>query len=602
MRIRVAVTTAVFGLRAHRGTAILLVVIAAAGLAALLPVALLIGRGGSGFSPRLLLESAPAAIESGWTIARTPDQLHAEALRLLFQALAGAAFAAFAVSVTGVLLLFAARASERVGETTLRRAVGAPRRTLFAAALVEGGVLAALAIGLGSTLGVPGARVAAAAWPGALGPGATSPALVAFIAMAAAVLAGAALALVFAPRRRLTHAAPQPLGLALPSTQLAAALVLLTASALLVRQAASRAAVGARPAGGEVFAGSASPIPAPSRSTRYAALLESLKAGTEFDSVSLVSAGTLVGLGTVSIATTDCGICPWGGIQVPWHAVPTTHRFVSADTFQALGVHLIAGRGISRADTWDAPRVAVVSRALALRHFQNGDAIGRRMLLGDDDRVWHTVVGIVDDPATEALGSALLPAFTVYASVLQHPPMNVELLVRRRSGASGGPDVHSTLAGALGTERARVHGTPERALVAAELTPVAWFGRQFAAEGWTILGITLLTSLVQISLWVRSRASELGLRRAVGATRRRILGLILLRAAAMGAVGTAGGVVFGPAVWGALGTIVRGLPRWDTPLVLRFAVLLVAVSMVGALVPAWRTSRTEPARLLALGG
>ena len=72
------------------------------------------------------------------------------------------------------------------------------------------------------------------------------------------------------------------------------------------------------------------------------------------------------------------------------------------------------------------------------------------MLLGDDERTWHTVVGIVDDPPTRALGSALLPPFTVYASVLQHPPMNVELLVRRRAGRRSGPDVRATLAGRLG--------------------------------------------------------------------------------------------------------------------------------------------------------
>ena len=58
-------------------------------------------------------------------------------------------------------------------------------------------------------------------------------------------------------------------------------------------------------------------------------------------------------------------------------------------------VAILEDRGIAAADTWDAAPVAVVSRALARRHFQDGEAIGRRMLLGDDDRTWHTVVGVV---------------------------------------------------------------------------------------------------------------------------------------------------------------------------------------------------------------
>jgi len=100
-------------------------------------------------------------------------------------------------------------------------------------------------------------------------------------------------------------------------------------------------------------------------------------------------------------------------------------------------------------------------------------------------------------------------------------------------------------------------------------------------------------------LWVVSLAPELGLRRAVGAGAGRVMALVLGRAALVGVGGVAVGLVLGPAVWSALGTIVRGLPAWDTVVVARFAVLLVATTLVGALVPAWRAVRTAPATLLA---
>ena len=80
-----------------------------------------------------------------------------------------------------------------------------------------------------------------------------------------------------------------------------------------------------------------------------------------------------------------------------------------------------------------------------------------------------------------------------------------------------------------------------------------------------------------------------------------MLTLVLLRAAAVGVMGTVVGGVFGPAVWGPLGTIVRGLPAWDTGVVLRYAALFVGVAIAGALVPAWRAARAQPARLLASG-
>jgi hypothetical protein len=597
--MRIAAATALSGLREHRATSVLLILIGAAGLGAALPVAGLMTWPGGQLS-RLRWAAGSAGPEQGWAVARTAGALHAEALPLLFQALFGVALAAFAISAVAAVLVFAARAGERSGEITLRRAVGARRRTLLLAALVEGGLLAAAALVVGGAAGMVLGRAALAAWPGPVAAGASVPAAVTVALMIGLMLGGAGLAAAFAPGRRLSDALPRPAGLILPSAQLGTALVILTSSALLIRQAGSSPAAG-RPPGGEVYAGSSTLADPGVRATRYASLLQSLKARTRFDSVSLVSAGTVVGLGTLSIATTDCGNCPWGGLVVPWHAVATTHRFVSADSFQALAVHLVAGRGIAASDTWDKPRVAVVSRALAARHFQKGDAIGRRMLLGDDRRTWHTVVGIVDDPPTRALGSALLPPFTVYASVLQHPPVNVELLVRRRGGTGPSPDVRAALAVALGGRSGTVRATDERALVAAEVTPLVWFGRLFAAEGWAALAVAGLACAVQMVLWVRARAPELCLRRAVGASRWRVVALVLARAAAVGLAGTAAGLAFGPAVWSALGTMVAGLPAWDSNLVLRFAAVLVATSTAGGLGPAWRAARAAPAELLAAG-
>jgi hypothetical protein len=571
-------------------------------LAAALPIAALVRAGGAAaLAPRLLLgpPRLPLA-EPGWAMARAPGSLQAEAVGLLFQALVGTAAAAFAVGALGVLLVFAARAAERSGEMALRRAVGASARALFASALLEGGMVAAGAVTVGSAAGLAAGAVAARAWPGALAAGTPLPALAAAGAAVVVILTGALLALAFAPRRRLTDVAPRPLGLTVATTQLGLALVILTAGALLVRHAASLAPGARAPRGGAVFLGSSAEAGAGARSARFAALLERLRSGADFDTVSLTSTGAVVGLGTVAIVTTECGVCPYGGLMVPQHSVVATHQLVSADSFQALGVHLVAGRGITDADGWDTPRVAVVSRALALRHFQDGRAIGRRLLLGDDPRAWHTVVGVVDDPPVAGLGGALLPSYTVYASVLQHPARNVELLLRPRAARTVSGAVLATVAGTMNA--GPVARMSEAALLEAQRAPVVWFGRLFATEGWLTLFLAVMGTVVQMRLWVRSLGPELGLRRAVGAGRGRIVGLILVRAAAVGLTGVVIGLAFGPAVWSALGTIVRDLPAWDPALVLRCAALLVATTTVAALVPAWRASRAAPAGLLADSG
>jgi hypothetical protein len=600
MMTRAAAASAAWGLRAHRGTAALLAVTGAIALAAVLPVAMLVRAGGEGLAPRIMLPMSPGFVDEGWAMARSAPWLQAEAIRLLFGALIGTAAASAAVGALGVLLLSAARASERAGELRLRRAVGASGGGLLVATLLEGAAVALAAVVLGLALGIPAGRIVAKAWPGPLESGALLPPAATAAGFVLVVLAGSTLALLFAPRGRLTEVPARPLSLVAPTLQFGLALVILTASALMARHATGRptAGAGARP-GGEVFRAASTETDAESRAVRYAALLQAVQAGGGFDTVSLTGAGAVVGLGTVSVATTDCGLCPSGGLLVPWHSVTATHVAVSADSFHALGVRLLAGRGLTDADRWGTAPVAVVSRGLAVRHFQQGQAIGRRMLVGDDPRTWHTVVGIVDDAPVPGLGGALLPLFTVYVSVLQHPPRNVELLVRPRPGLMAARSLASDVDRAVGQPAGGVARMSEAALLAAQRAPVAWFGRMFAAEGWTMLLVAVLGTLVQMRLWVRSLAPELGLRRASGARRRQVVGHVVIRAAAVGLGGIMVGLCLGPAVWNALGTIVRGLPAWDAGAMVRLAGLLVVATALGAVVPAWRASRAAPAALLA---
>ena len=604
-RQRGAVPTAAWALSAYRGTTFVLGAMSAVALAAALPVAVLMRNAGGRFESRLLLAlPGGASIDPSWTLARSPNSLQTEAVGTLFQAAACAAAAALAVGAIGAVLVFAARASERMGEVTLRRAVGASRRTLLLAALAEAAAVAVAALCVGGLAGLALARWAARAWPGALTPFRAAdaiPAAVAAGSIVLVVLAGALLALVFAPRR-LVDSAPRAVSLILPTGQLGLALILLTASGLLTRHTSSAGlAVAPQPEGewleGEVVRGRASEADAGTRSAQYADLLTRLRAGGTFDTVSLAGEGAAIGLGTLSVVTTNCGMCPAGNLLVPWHSVAALHQVVSADTFRALGIRLVAGRGITDDDRWDTPPVAVVSRSLAIRHFQNGDAIGRQLLFGDDPRRWHTVVGVVEDPRPTVLGGAAVPPFAVYGSVLQHPAPTVELLLRPSQSAPAPPITREIVLQRLGGAKG-VTTVSETALRAAERAPVAWFGALFALEGWATLLIAVAATGVQMRLWVRSLSPELGVRRALGASRTRVASLVMARAAVVAVGGMAVALAMGPSVWSALGTIIRGLPTWDPGLLARFAGLLVGMALLSAAPPTWRLLRAPPASLL----
>ena len=135
-------------------------------------------------------------------------------------------------------------------------------------------------------------------------------------------------------------------------------------------------------------------------------------------------------------------------------------------------------------------------------------------------------------------------------------------------------------------------------LLSRDTAPLRWFGRWFGLEGWTALIIALTGTLALMRLWVVSLSGELGLRRAVGARRRHIIGWVCARACFVGLAGAGAGLWFGPALWDALSSVVEGLPEWDGAIVVQLALLLVGATVAGALYPAWRAAKAGPAELM----
>lgn len=571
-------------LRRHVGSAVVLATAAALGLAAVLPAV---------STARLRFATVP---DGEW--APTPGPLASPAAAIQQRGadtLAGLArglgLATLAVAAITVAVVSVARATTRRSDVTVRRAMGASRRVLVGAYLVEGGAIAVVGVGAGLTVGAAAARGLVAIWPGGLGPDGTNGA-VPLLALATGVMVvlGGLLPLIHARRRTVAAATGgEELWLPLPAAQFGLGL-----TALLIAGQLSRRAVdwtSRTPAAVTdlwvvpVATGDGAPA---ARAAAWDALLE--RVAREEPGASLASPGTVLGMGRVDVAVTDCGHCAQGGLFLPHHAVPVVHHLVSPDTFRALRLPVLVGRGVTRADVWPAGPIAVVSANLARRHFESGNAVGRLIRIGRGTPGWHTVVGVVDDRDATGFGGAGQPPFAVYLSIAQHPPRTAELLLE---GGSRPPAV-------AGASPAPPATLPQ--LSAVEAAPGRWFAGLIRLEGWAAVLAAALGMFAVMRLWMRARVPELALRRALGAGRARVLGFVAARAA--GVIG--GGIVIAwwltPIVAAAAARVIPGVPVWDAGAAVAPVVVLAVATVAGVLAPAWRVATAPPGDLLGHAG
>jgi hypothetical protein len=525
-----------------------------------------------------------------WTSEmREAASFRAEALRDLLLLLVGLGYVTLLVTIVTAGSRSAAEAAARRAELSVRRAVGASRMTLLGALLIETGVILVAIVAAGLALGSIGTRIGGSLWPGVLGNLRFAPSwnpllVVVGLTVLVVLVVGAT------SRVRMTESDEAPVPLTVPAAQLGFCLAILVAGSMVLDRSKelTMTPTGADQSG-TVISLRLSETTREQRSRRYQSMLDELAGDDSITTASLTSPGAVLGMGPVDLVTTDCGMCPSATIILQYHSFPAVHEFVSADTFKAQRIPVTEGRGITPDDTWSSPRVAVVNRHLALRHYEHGDAIGRDIFIASG---WpatpYKVVGIVEDEPSPVLGAALEPRPTVYLSVLQHPPVNAELLIE------GGRQLPALEGMATDT------AISQRALARREANPLRWFAAWFRLGGLVMLAIALLGTFTTLRMWVRSRAAELGLRRSVGATKLSVAMFVLRHAVAMAAGGLAIGLfLFAVIARPSIADLFADLRAWNGNVDLSLGVLLVGTAIASALLATWTLLQRPPSAILA---
>lgn len=268
---------------------------------------------------------------------------------------------------------------------------------------------------------------------------------------------------------------------------------------------------------------------------------------------------------------------------------------VSAGYFETMGIPLRRGRVLEAHDDSAAPRVAVINESFARRKFPQGDALGERIHIGDRRGPWYTIVGVVGDVKQSSL--AVTNSDAAYLTTDQWAfsinPLSFTIRVRGDAAAIA-PAVRSAI-WSVDKDQPVVRIATMNDLVARSAAE-----RRFAFivfEAFALAALVLAATGIYgvLSGSVAERMREIGVRSALGASRGRILELVVRQGMTLTALGIAVGLIGAFAASQALVTLLFGVTRLDPVTYGGVIVLLVGVSLVACWLPAWRASRVDPA-------
>jgi predicted permease len=268
---------------------------------------------------------------------------------------------------------------------------------------------------------------------------------------------------------------------------------------------------------------------------------------------------------------------------------------VSPGYFDLMGIELPLGRDFSDTDAPDKPGVAIVNEAFMAKYFPGRPALQQVFTLGDRQ---VTIVGVARNGRYDYrdIDNANMPL--VYFAWTQEPTWLVSLQLR----------VHGDPARLVNAARAAVHAVdpaipllPVMTLQEHADVPFAISGSALKVTGVLGTAALLLASMglfSVVSYGVSLRTREIGIRIAVGATRSRVIRLVLSGAFRLTVAGALVGIASAIAMVQVLRSRVAILPPAT---LMEFALpvlMLGACALVAGLLPARRAASVDPARTL----
>jgi predicted permease len=274
---------------------------------------------------------------------------------------------------------------------------------------------------------------------------------------------------------------------------------------------------------------------------------------------------------------------------------------IEAGYFKTMGIPLLAGRDFTPQDTAAALQVAIVSERIVRECFPGGprEALGRRVRVNVIERgEWLTVVGVVADIRQRSLGQEVQPM--IYAPFQQDRSglvRFVSFVARTATPASVGEGIRAEIRRVAPDLPIVGTATMDEAVAASVAQPRfrMWLLALFAMAAMLIATCGIYGLMAYA---VTQRRREIGVRMALGAKRRDVLRLVLARALRIVVAGLIVGLAGAVGVTRVLQRFLFGVTPTDPIVFTIVTLLLLAVGLMAAWLPARRATRIDPCAAL----
>jgi predicted permease len=268
--------------------------------------------------------------------------------------------------------------------------------------------------------------------------------------------------------------------------------------------------------------------------------------------------------------------------------------------FLTMGIPLVAGRSFNSGDTETSRKVAIINRELAKQFYPNVDPVGRTFTTDLKDTSPITIVGICGDAKYDRVTTDVRA--TYYAPYRQHgdPDGGMQMtyeISTRMNPAAIVPSVRAAVA-SVDPNLPLLDLRTQQQQIDSSMRPERIFANLSAGFGVLALVLASIGMYGIMAYSVSRRTNEIGIRMAMGAQPRLVLGMILREASRLVAIGVVVGVGAALGMGRVIASMLYGLKSWDPLTLISSAALLIGVAIAASWIPARRAAGVDAMRAL----